>query len=76
MPVQIERSDNKIIITLPDSIEPAYLQQGISYFKFIDIVGESKATDQDIKKLSKSVKAAMAKPIIDRLKELDEFKDL
>lgn len=76
MNITVEQNDERIVITLPPDIDPIDLQYGLRYFKFVDIVSRSKATPQDIDALSKSVKFAIAKPIIDRLRILDEFKDL
>lgn len=76
MNISVEKNAESIVITLPSSIDPVDLQNGLRYFKFINIASRSKATAEDIEILSKSVKAAMAKPIIERLKTLDEFKDL
>lgn len=76
MNITVEKTADNIVITLPPDMDPIDLQNGLRYFKFVDISSRSKATTDDIETLSKSVKSAMAKPIIDRLKELDEFKDL
>ena len=76
MAVTVERNKESIQITIPSSINPIDLQFALSYFKFIDIVNRSKATPNDINRLAKSVKSAMSKSVIDRLKQLDEFKDL
>ena len=76
MAVILERNDKGIQITVPSNINPIDLQYALSYFKFIDIVSRSKATPNDINKLAKSVKSAMSKSVIEKLRQLDEFKDL
>ena len=76
MAVSIERTDQNILITLPINIDPIDLQNALNYLKFVDTVQKSKATDDDIDELSNSVKSAMSKNIIDRLKDLEEFSDL
>ena len=76
MAVILERNDKGIQITVPSNINPIDLQYALSYFKFIDIVNRSKATPNDINKLAKSVKSAMSKSVIEKLRQLDEFKDL
>ena len=76
MTISVEKINDNIVITLPASIDPVDLQNGLRYFKFAEISARSAVTDADIQQLAKSVKAAMAKPIIARLKQLDEFKDL
>lgn len=76
MAVTVERNDKGIQITVPSNINVIDLQHALSYLKFIDIVSRSTATQDDINRLSKSVKSAMSKGVIDKLKELDEFKAL
>ncbi len=76
MAITIERNEKGIQITIPSTINPIELQHALSYFKFIDIVDRSKATQEDINHLAKSVKSAMSKEIIEKLKQLEEFKDL
>ncbi|MGB3548501.1 MAG: hypothetical protein WBA17_16125 [Saprospiraceae bacterium] len=76
MNITVEKNAESIVITLPSSINPIDLQNGLRYFKFIEISSRSKATNVDIEELSKSVKSAMAKPIIERLRTLDEFKEI
>ena len=76
MAITIDRNEKGIQITIPFNINPIELQQALSYFKFIDIVDRSKATQEDINHLSKSVKSAMSNEIIEKLKQLEEFKDL
>ncbi|MEM1214626.1 MAG: hypothetical protein AAGJ82_03000 [Bacteroidota bacterium] len=76
MNISVESASDKIVITLPPSIDPLNLEMGLRYFKFIDISSRSQATEEDIGELSNKVKSAMAKPIIEKLKKLDEFKDL
>ncbi|MEM6396442.1 MAG: hypothetical protein AAF741_08850 [Bacteroidota bacterium] len=76
MAVTIQKKEDKIVITLPATIATTDLQKGLSYFKFIDIVGRSEASPKDIDELVRSVKSSMSRPVIEKLRELDEFKDL
>ena len=76
MSISIERTDQNIKIVLPVDTDPIDLQNALSYLKYTEIVQSSKATEEDVAALSKSVKSAMSKDIIQQLRELDEFKDL
>jgi hypothetical protein len=76
MTISIERTDQNIKIILPVDTDPIDLQNALSYLKYTDIVQRSKATEQDVQDLAKSVKSAMSKDIIQELRKLDEFKDL
>lgn len=76
MPVVVERNADNIIITIPSTVDPIDVQRALDYFKFIDIVNRSQATEEDIENLSDSIKAEVSKNILAKLMELDEFKDL
>ncbi len=76
MAVIIERTDSEFIIKLPLSIDPVEIQNILEYFKFVDIVSRSQATQEDIDELSNEVKAGWSQNMKDRLSQLDEFKDL
>jgi len=76
MAVIIERTDSEFVIKLPLSIDPVELQNILEYFKFVDIVSRSQATQEDIDELSNEVKAGWSQNMKDRLSQLDEFKDL
>lgn len=76
MAISIERTDENIKIVLPVDTDPIDLQNALGYLKYMDIVQKSKATDDDINNLAKSVNSAMSKDIISKLRQLDEFKDL
>lgn len=76
MSIYIERTDENIKIVLPVDTDPIDLQNALSYLKYTEIVQSSEATKEDVEALSKSVKSAMSKDIIQRLRQLDEFKDL
>ena len=76
MAVIIERTDSEFVIKLPLSIDPVEIQNILEYFKFVDIVSRSQATQEDIDELSNEVKAGWSQNMKDRLSQLDEFKDL
>ena len=76
MSISIERTDQNIKIVLPVDTDPIDLQNALSYLKYTEIVQNSKATEEDVAALSKSVKSAMSKDIIQQLRKVDEFKDL
>ena len=76
MAVTIERTDNEFIIKLPLDVNPVDIQSVLEYFRFLDVVSRSKATEQDIEELSKEVKSGWSQEMKDRLSQLDEFKDV
>ena len=76
MSISIERTDQNIKIVLPVDTDPVDLQNALSYLRYTEIVQNSTASDEDVAKLTKSVKSAMSKDVIEKLKELEEFKDL
>jgi len=53
----IERTDNKIVITLPDNVDSFGLQRLIDYVKYLDATSKSKARQQDVDKLADEVNA-------------------
>ncbi len=69
MSIRIERMDKNIKIVLPVDTDPIDLQNALSYLKYTEIVQSSKATQEDVEALSKSVKSAMSKDIIQRLRQ-------
>lgn len=76
MAVTIERTDKNFIIKLPLSIDPVEINNVLQQFKFIDMVSRSEATQKDIAELSKEVKSGWSEEAKDKLKQMDEFKDL
>ena len=56
---------------MPSNVDPMVLQRGLKYFKLADIANRSEATDVQLAGIAKSVRSAMAKRIIERLKELE-----
>ena len=76
MPVTIERTPDNIVITLPATVDPIDVQRLLSRFQFMDILSRSQATEDDVKELADSVNRGMTKSILDKLRQLDEFKDL
>ena len=76
MAVTIERTDENFIIKLPLTIDPLEINKVLQHFNFIEIVSRSKATQKDIDKLSKEVKSGWSDEAKDKLKQMDEFKDL
>ena len=76
MAVTLERTDTEFVIKLPLSINPLELQKALDYFRFIEIVGRSQASQEDIDKLAKEVNSGPPQHIKDRLNEMDEFKGL
>jgi hypothetical protein len=53
----IERADNKIVITLPSTIDSFGLQRLIDYVKYLEATSKSKAKQQDVDKLADEVNA-------------------
>ena len=51
----IERADNKIVITLADSVDSFGLQRLIDYVKYLEATSKSKAKQQDADKLADEV---------------------
>jgi hypothetical protein len=76
MAVTVQRTEDKIVITVPSTVDPIEVQLILDQIRFTDIVNRSQATDDDIKSLSRSVNKAMSKEILEKLKELEEFKDI
>jgi hypothetical protein len=76
MAVTVQRREDKIVITVPSTVDPTEVQLILDQIRFTDIVNRSQATDDDIKSLSRSVNKAMSKEILEKLKELEEFKDI
>lgn len=76
MTVNIKRTGNEYIIKLPLNIDVATVQKLVDDLYFYEIKSRSKATEEDIAKLSKSVKRNWSSDIKERLKNMDEFKDL
>lgn len=76
MAVVIERTDKEFIIKLPLDVDPKDIQSVLEYFSFIDIVSRSKADQEAIEKLSKTVKAGWSGEKKEKLSNLDEFKEL
>jgi hypothetical protein len=51
----IERADNKIVITLPSTIDSIVLQRLIDYVKYLEATSKSKAKQKDVDKLADEV---------------------
>jgi hypothetical protein len=76
MTVDLERTQTEFLIKVPLTVDLSLIQSLIDDLQFYEIKSRSKATDEDIQKLSKQVKSNWSPEVKARLKELDEFKDL
>lgn len=76
MTVNIERTGDEYIIKLPTNIDLPTVQKLIDDLYFYEIKSRSKATEEDIAELAKSVKENWSPAIKARLKNMEEFKDL
>ncbi|MEZ4987735.1 MAG: hypothetical protein R2795_22350 [Saprospiraceae bacterium] len=76
MPVIVERIDNEILVRIPSTMDIEFIQSVIDRMKFFEILSRSKATDEDIDRLSKLTKKNWSPDIKNRLSQMDEFKDL
>lgn len=55
--MQIERTDNEILIRIAADTNLTGLQRNLDYVKFREIISKSKATDKQIDKLAKESKS-------------------
>ncbi|MEM6769587.1 MAG: hypothetical protein AAF597_03290, partial [Bacteroidota bacterium] len=76
MAVTIERVNDEILVRIPSTIDIEVVQSLIDRMKFFEILSRSKATDEDIERLTSKTKRNWSPDIKRRLSELDEFKDL
>ncbi len=53
--MKVERTDNEIIIRIPDSINVERAQQIIEYIRYLENTSSSKATQEDIDNLANDV---------------------
>lgn len=51
----IERSDKELIIKVPSNVDIEGVQQIIDYIRYKEVLSKSKATDEDIEKLSEEL---------------------
>lgn len=76
MPATVERTGEAIIIKLPLNTKVKDIQCVLNYFEYIDLVSESKATQEQIDALAKEAKSGWWEKNKQRFAHLDEFKDL
>jgi len=53
--MKVERTDNEIIIKIPDSISVERAQQIIEYIRYLESTSSSKATQEDVDNLANDV---------------------
>ncbi len=54
--MQIERTDNEVIICLPSSVDTTGLQRLVDYLTYKEATANSKATQEQVDKLAREVK--------------------
>jgi hypothetical protein len=52
----IERTNNEVIIRLPVTTDTTYLEEMVDYIRFKEITSKSKATQEQVDSLVKSIK--------------------
>ena len=59
----IERTNEEILVRLPSNVDLSELQDMLDYLKYRELTSNSKATQDDVDKLSKEANAAIWKKI-------------
>ncbi len=54
--MQIERTNNEVIIRLPSNVDTEGLQRLVDYLTYKEVTSKSKAKQSDVDKLAKKVK--------------------
>ena len=57
MAVQVERTSDAIVLKLPLDTNAKDIQRVLNYFEYLDLVGKSKATAEQIDALAKAAKS-------------------
>ncbi len=55
----VERMNNEILVRLPSNVDLSELQDMLDYLKYRELTADSKATSEDVDKLTKAVNAAL-----------------
>ncbi len=75
MTASIEKTDKAIVIKLPLDTKMSDLKWILNYFEYVDLVGKSKATQEQIDALAKEVKSGWWERNKQRFEGIEEFKD-
>ena len=73
MGVKVERTKDEILIKLAPDTDMADVQQVLNYFNYVELVGNSEATQEEIDELAKDSKKGWWEANKDRLKNLFNF---
>ena len=76
MGVKVERTKDEILIKLPPDTDMADVQQVLNYFNYVELVGNSEATQEEIDELAKESKKGWWEANKDRFKNKPGFEDL
>ncbi len=76
MAVQVERTSDAIVLKLPLDTNAKDIQRVLNYFEYLDLVGKSKATAEQIDALAKAAKSGWWERNKARFEGIEAFKDV
>ncbi|MEZ4984627.1 MAG: hypothetical protein R2795_06280 [Saprospiraceae bacterium] len=76
MTVKVERTSEAIVIKLPLDTDISDIQNVLNYFEYIDLVGKSQASQEDIDGLANEVKSGWWEHNKERFKDVPGFEEI
>ncbi|MGB0931137.1 MAG: hypothetical protein ACPGVB_10195 [Chitinophagales bacterium] len=76
MLIQVEKTEDAVVIKLPLNTKASDIQNVVNYFKYVELVGKSKATQEQIDELAKEAKKGWWEKNKARFKGVEGFEDL
>lgn len=76
MVIQVEKTDNAVIIKLPPNTKATDIQNIVNYFNYVELVSKSKATQEQIDELAKAAKKGWWERNKERFQGMKGLEDL